>query len=195
MSAFNPIVRELEHEDSNNHVTTITGVDITPHLLSAFPTTAEAVAAMNDETILIEALRVAFEQDPSLADDDGNQYAWSLYESELRETLLISLDIDEDDGTMSDEEVWETWVAAATADGVGDRHLVSLRAAFENRIDGVIVEYEGPLGDDILIDLATMLLRREGMIDALRTALASYEGPDVVGALRLASDMGDRQGS
>lgn len=189
MTVFNPIVRELEYEDSNSHVTTMTGVDITPHLISAFTTTAEAVQAMNDETMLIEALRVAFEQDPSLTDDDGNQYPWSLYESDLRETLLLSLDLEDDDGSMGDEELWETWLAAAKSDGVDERHLAAMRTSFEDRIGGVVDEYAKVLGTGTLTDLATVLLNRDGGMDALRSALACYQGPDAVGALRLAADV------
>lgn len=189
MTVFNPIIRELEYEDSNNHVTTMTGVDITPHLISAFTTTAEAVQAMNDENMLIESLRVAFEQDPSLTDDDGNQYPWSLYESDLRETLLLSLGFEDDDGSMGDEELWETWLANARSDGVDERHLAAMRTSFEDRIGCIVDEYAKVLGDGTLTDLATALLKRDGGMDALRSAIACYQGPDALGALRLAADI------
>lgn len=189
MSGFKPIIRDLEHEDSDYRTSTLPGVDVTPHLLSAFPTTADAVASMNDESQFIEGLRVAFEEDPSLVNDEGVQHPWSLYEGDMRGILLDSLGHEHDDGSMSDEDVWETWSKAARANGSDARHQSAIRSSFETKVEALIVDYQKTLGDDTLATLASIVMAQDGGLDAIRVALARYEGEDALAALRLAGDL------
>ena len=186
--AFAPIERTLEHEDSNARVTMVFGVDITPHILAAFPTTAEAVSAMNSEDELVEALCIAFEQDPSLVDDDGQHRSWVLFETSLRDMLFESMG-EVDHGDETDAEVWERWSLGVRQDGAGERHLETMAAGMLKAIDEVLTQYEHQLSGDTLAVVARHLLVREGGIAALRTAVERYDGPDAVGVLRLAGSL------
>lgn len=186
--AFSPIERTLEHEDSNAHVTLVFGVDVTPHILAAFPTTEEAVSAMNSEDELVEALCIAFEQDPSLVDDDGQHRSWVLFETSLRDMLFESMG-EVDHGDETDAEVWERWSLGVRREGAGERHRETMTTAMLKAVDEVVTQYEPQLSSDTLTVLARHLLEREGGIAALRNALERYEGPDAVGALRLAGSL------
>lgn len=186
--AFSPIERNLEHEDSNARVTLVFGVDVTPHILAAFPTTEEAVSAMNSEDELVEALRIAFEQDPSLVDDDGQHRSWVLFETSLRDMLFESMG-EVDHGDETDAQVWERWSLGVRQDGAGERHLETMAAAMLKAIDEVVTQYEPQLSGDTLAVVARHLLEREGGIAALRTAVERYDGPDAVGVLRLAGSL------
>jgi hypothetical protein len=186
MSEFIPIVRNLECEDEQGREHHLLQVDVTPHVISAFPSTELAVKAMNDEDFFIEEMRVAFEEDPSLLDDNEEHLSWTLYEGDVRGMLLGSLGIAEDDGSMTDEALWETWIEAATSDGTADRHRSGILDALGSRIDALERDFQDKLGESTLVAIACAVLSRQGGTDAVRRAIEDYKGSDVVGLMKLA---------